>query len=106
MLFSFLKADKDLEDNFFRIGQKFFIEADKQFNLLLNEYPEDPFLLLYKGMTLTHLSKGEESITYLRKALQIDPEIFTKHKLLGVISIWKHIDPNFVDEWEVAFNKY
>lgn len=106
MLFSFVKADKELGDNFFRIGQKYFIEADKRFDLLLNKYPEDPFLLLYKGMTLTHLSNGKESIIYLRKALQIDPGIFKKHRLLGIISIWKHIDQSFVDEWEAAFVKY
>ncbi len=105
MLFSYIK-DKELEDGFHKVGIKCFKEADKRFTLLLNKYPKNPFLLLYKGMTLTHLSKGKESIIYLQKSLQIDAEIFKKHKLLGVISFWKHIDQNFADEWEVAFNKY
>lgn len=106
MLFSFIEADKELENDSFRIGQMCFKEAHERFGLLLNKYPEEPFLVLYKGMTLTHLSKGGESILYLRKALQIDPEIFKKHKLLGIISFWEHIEQNLVDEWELAFNKY
>ena len=71
MLFSFIRADEELGNDFYRIGQICFLEADKRFDLLIDRYPENPFLLLYKGMTLTHLSRGEESVTYLRKALQM-----------------------------------
>lgn len=106
MLYAFIKRDEKLGDEFYRISQKFFKIADYQLNLLINKYPGNPFLILYNAMNLSFLAKGKESILFLREALKIDPDIFKKHHLLGIISFWKHIDQSFVQEWESGFKLY
>ena len=73
---------------------------------MITKYPENPFTLLYYGMNLTFLLKGKESVSSLKEALKIDPNIFKKHQLLGIISYWKHIDQDFAQEWESAFKLY
>ncbi|GAG21290.1 unnamed protein product, partial [marine sediment metagenome] len=76
------------------------------FNVSLEKYPNDPFLLLYKGMNLAGLDRGEESVSCLKKALSLEPDIFQKKHALGVIACWKHIAPNYLQEWQAAMDDH
>jgi len=104
--FTFLRNNKPYGEKFKNIAHTQFNRADNLFSLLLDKYPENPYLLLYKGMNLTHLNRGRESVLYLNEALRIEPIIFSKHRLLGIICYWKHIKPEYSEVWESAFKKY
>jgi len=106
LCYSFLRVNRLYSEKIAKIAESNFEKADNIFDLLIEENPEDPYLLLYKGMNLTHLNKGKESVIYLNEALRIEPDIFRKHRFLGIICYWKHIDPEYAKEWESAFKKY
>ena len=91
---------------FLEIAKSHFERADKLFDIFLIREPNNPYLLLYKGMNLTHLSKARESVLYLNESLRIKPDIFDRHELLGIICYWKHIDSGYAKVWKSAFDKY
>jgi tetratricopeptide (TPR) repeat protein len=106
LIFSFAQYSNSQGDKFKNIANTNFQQAENIFNIVLEKDPENPYLLLYKGMNLTHLNKGAESVYYLNEALRVEPEIFKKHRLLGIICYWKHIEPKYAKVWELAFKKY
>lgn len=106
LFFSLASVNPEFKDKLSSIAKASFKKADDLFNFSLEKYPDDPFLLLYKGMNLTCLDKGEESISCLKKALNIEPDIFQKKNALGIIACWNHIAPNYLKEWQSAMEKY
>jgi len=57
-------------------------------------------------MNLTALDRGEESVSCLEKALSLEPDIFQKKHVLGMIACWNHIAPNYLQEWHTAMEDY
>lgn len=106
LLFSLASVNPEFKDKFSSIAESSFKKADDLFIVLLEKHPNDPYLLLYKGMNLTHLDRGKESVSYLKKALGLEPDIFQKKQVLGIIACWNHIDPNYLQEWQTAMDKY
>lgn len=106
LLFSFTSINPEFKDKFSSIAETSFKKADDLFNALLEKHPNDPFLLLYKGMNLTHLERAEESVFFLKKSLSLEPDIFQKKRVLGIIACWNHIAPNYLKEWQTAMDKY
>ncbi len=100
------KTDIKLREKFKEHAINYFIQANKLFDDLIVKNPDNPYIILFKGMTLTFLQKGKESILYLREVLRVKPQIFKEHNLLGMITFYRHIDNNFLNEWETAFNMY
>ncbi len=106
LIFSFASINPEFKDKFSSIAESSFKKADDLFNVLLEKHPNDPFLLLYKGMNLTLLNRAEESVSYLKKALSLEPDIFQKKHVLGIIACWNHIAPNYLQEWQTAMEDY
>jgi len=106
LMYSFVRSNKTYGAKFLEIAKSHFERADKLFDIFLIREPNNPYLLLYKGMNLTHLSKARESVLYLNESLRIKPDIFDRHELLGIICYWKHIDSGYAKVWKSAFDKY
>jgi len=106
LFFSFASVNPEFKDKFSSIAESSFKKADDLFNILLEKHPNDPFLLLYKGMNLTLLNRAEESVSYLKKSLSLEPDIFQKKHVLGIIACWNHIAPNYLQEWQTAMDEY
>ncbi len=106
LFFSFASVNPEFKDKFSSIAESSFKKADDLFNILLEKHPNDPFLLLYKGMNLTLLNRAEESVSYLKKSLSLEPDIFQKKHVLGIIACWNHIAPNYLHEWQTAMEEY
>lgn len=106
LMFAFVGGDKTLVKRFKKIANMHFTRANELFDLLLDKDPQNPYLLLYKGLNLTFLNNGRASVTYLDEALRIKPDIFSEHRRLGIISHYKHIGETFSEKWESALAKY
>ena len=104
--YAFLSVNDEYRKKAEELSLLYFEKADSLFDTLIAKKPNDQYLILYKGMNLTYLSKGKESVEYLEKALSIDEEIFSKHQFLGIITFWNHIDYFYLNLWEEAFKKY
>lgn len=106
LTYAFLSVNDEYRKKAEELSLLYFKKADSLFDALIARNPNDQYLILYKGMNLTYLSRGKKSVEYLEKALSIDEEIFSKHQLLGIITFWKHIDYSYLNLWEEAFKKY
>ena len=53
LMYSFVRSNETYGAKFLEIAKSYFERADKQFDIFLNREPNNPYLLLYKGMNLT-----------------------------------------------------
>ncbi|MBI5099153.1 MAG: hypothetical protein HZB30_07920 [Nitrospirae bacterium] len=105
-IYSFISVNNPNSEETKKFAISYLEQADNLFNFLLDKNPENSYLLLYKGMNLSFLNKGRESVLYLNEALRINPELFSKHYLLGFLSYRNDIESKYAEMWELALKKY